>query len=299
MTDPIIPKVFVEGDTVRAQPAGGTPPVHGQLQCLPEKYVAWINEGRRAMYDSILEQQTNIRFFSQHLPVVVTCSMDRLFPFNCANKGVGFVPRQQYLTEFIDLLEATHRNTRNRPWRESLRERVQTMSRIYFDSDKMDYRAMASLEIFERQTFNNLCRTPMASLLYTGDCPDYTSFQLDCVVEIVGPDDPRHRFTVLARTLFEFESFHIMQTRFPYAYIFWIAGVTDKTPVRRPDPSAEKRSLETSGTMRWHEDAMQAVSRAPSMIQQFIRESVEDYASRRGFTEISAELLEEARANLT
>lgn len=299
MSNPVIPKVVVEGNTVRAQAADGSPPLRGELQCLPERYVNWINSGRHAMYDAILQRQTDIHFFSQHLPVVVTYSKHHPFPFNCANKGVGFIPKDPYLPEFIELLEATHQRTRNRPWRESLSERVRVMSRFYSDCDKIDYRTMTSLEIFERQTFKNICETPMASLLYTGDCPGYTSFQLDCIVEIAPPDDLRHRFTMLARTLFEFDSFHITQSRFPYAYIFWIAGVTDKTPVRVERPAIEDCGLEEAGAMRWHDDAEKAVSRAPAMIQQFIRESVEEYGRRRGYTEVTVELLDEARANLT
>ena len=294
MTNLIIPRVVVKGDTVDAHLAGNPEPKRFELQSLPEKYIEWIDQGRRGMYSSILTGRPgNVRFFSQHLPVVVTYSKDNAFPFNCGNKGVGFMPKEEHLPEFIELLEATHDRTRNRPWRESLAQRIETMSRFYFDHDKIDYRAVTSLEIFERTTFGNLCETPLASLLYTGECPDYTSFQLNCVAEIIGPDDPRHRFAVLSRTMFEFDRFHIAQSRFPYAYIFWIAEIRDKTPFQVPD-----RRPETAGGVPWRDDAKQAVGRAPTMIQEFIRESVEDYAGRRGFTEITMEVLQEAKANL-
>ena len=298
MTGPKIPKIRVEQDSISAQAAGDSPPVDGKLVGLPAKYIDWIERGRRNMYGSILERKPDIRFFSQHLPVVVTYAKDAMFPLNCANKGVGFLPKDQYLSEFIELFEETHHRTRNRPWRESLTERLKVMSKFYFDRDKIDYRLVSSLEIFERKTFENLCRTPMASLLYTGDCPDYTSFQLDCVVEIVGPGDPRHHFTVLARTMFEYESFHITQPRFPHAYLFWIAGVTDKTPIQMTAPEVAEPDIGSNDGLRWHDDALRAVGRAPSMIQDFIRESVETYASERGFMEITVEVVEEAKENL-
>jgi hypothetical protein len=61
----------------------------------------------------------------------------------------------------------------------------------------------------------------------------FVSFQADCVVEIMTPDDPRYRFAWAMRRLFEYEPFHVVQTMYPYSYCFWIVGYKDKTPKRR------------------------------------------------------------------
>ena len=53
------------------------------------------------------------------------------------------------------------------------------------------------------------------------------------VVEILSPEHPAYRFAFLNRRLFEYDRFHITQTRFPYAYRFHPVGVRDKTPFAR------------------------------------------------------------------
>ena len=46
------------------------------------------------------------------------------------------------------------------------------------------------LEIFEGSTLRNLTENPFASVLWTGNSPVFASFQVDCVVEIMTPEDP-------------------------------------------------------------------------------------------------------------
>jgi len=141
---------------------------------------------------------------------------------------------------------------------------------------------------------------PLASLLFTGHSPSFTSFQVNCAVEIIGPGDPRYRFITLARTMFEYDDFHITQQNFPYAYVFWISECVSKTPFRRTgemdDRAARRADLELG--MPWDDDALASLSRAPGMIQGHIRSLVEAYASERGFATVSLEIVSEARRNL-
>jgi hypothetical protein len=288
------PKILVEDNAVAVDLAQG--PMRLPLQPLPQRYVEWIEEGRRSMYDHLQGQKNDVHFFSQHLPMLVTQTEDGVFPSNCCNKGVGFIPKAPYLAEFVDRFETVLDRTRDEPWQESLRERIRAVSTFYFDREKIDYRAMSTLEIFKRRTFENLDRTPLASLLFTGDCPRYMSFQLNCTVEIIGPDDPRHRFVLLVRNMFENDYFHITQTHFPHAYIFWISEVIDKTPFQViPDQDGPGAS---PGGMPWDSEALIMISRAPGMIQEHIREQVEKYAHTKGAHEVTVELLQEAKGEL-
>ncbi|MDH5681339.1 MAG: PCP reductase family protein, partial [Spirochaetota bacterium] len=256
------------------------------LISLPMKYIDWIDEGRKGMYDKILGKSESVQFFAQHLPVIVTHTDNDLFPFNCSNKGIGFMPKDEYLSEFIDLFQETIHNTHGKPWQLSIRDRIKSVSRFYFDHDKIDHRAVTSLEIFQKNTYNNLLSKPLSSLLFTGNAPEYISFQLNCVVEIIGQNDPRHTFIMLARTMFEYDHFHITQPQFPYAYIFWISEVKDKTPYRVPEQPDKVQYIKTKGDINWQPEASQAVNRAPGMIRQFIKEKIENYARERGFHEI-------------
>jgi nucleotide-binding universal stress UspA family protein/rubrerythrin len=258
------------------------------------KFVEWIEQGRKSMYAK-LQGKASPGFFTSHLPVMVTQSQGPAFTFNCSNKGVGYLPKAQYLDEFVALFRDTIERTKGRPWQESMEERINAVSRFYFDREKIDYRALSSLEIFEKTTFNNLTRHPFAALHYTGNGPDYVSFQVNCVVEIIGPEDPRHEFVKLARVMFEYDSFHIAQHQFPYAYVFWISEVSDKTPFRVPEKGNKIVTLTTKGSMRWSPEAIESINRAPGMIRQFITDGIEKYARERGFDAIDMDLVREAR----
>ncbi len=198
---------------------------------LPESFMEWMLEGRRAMYDR-LEGKGSASFFGTHLPVVVTWCRHEPFPFNSGNKGVGLVPVADKLAQYSDLYEHTFESCRDIPWQESLPQRLAAVRRLLSEGDVSD-RMLASLEIFEKRTFGNICDFPIATLHYTGSGPVYRSFQINTVVEVVPMGEPAHRFAFWSRRLFEYDSFHITQTKFPYAYVFHPVEVRDKTPKRR------------------------------------------------------------------
>lgn len=286
------PAVRVEGETMTVDAESGS--LSLPVMPLPGKFADWIEQGRRGMYAK-LQGKGAPGFFTSHLPVMVTRNEGKAFPFNCSNKGVGFLPKPEYLDHFVRLFRDTLERTRGRPWQESMEERIKAVSSFYFDREKIDFRALSTLEIFAKTTFANLSRNPLCSLHYTGNGPDYVSFQVDCAAEIIGPDDPRHEFIKLARVMFEYDSFHIAQHEFPYAYVFWISGVSDKTPFRVPEKDGKIITLAAKGSMRWDPEAIESINRAPGMIRQFITESIEKYAKGRGFDAITMDLVREAR----
>ncbi len=273
----------------------GTPVVL-PLLTLGQRHVDWFDDGRRTAYRQIVGDGGPVRSFAQHLPMVVTWRPGGLFPCNCGNKGVGFLPREAQLGHQIEAFERVMRDTRGRPWQDSLKARIRTVARFYFDHEAVDHRLVTGLEIFEKRTYANLRTNPYASLLFTGEGPTYLSFQLNCAVEVVEEGDPRHRFVMLARTMFEHDDFHITQQRFPHAYLFWITELLDKTPFQVGPPPGEVGEpvvTETGGV--WQQAALDMVSRAPGMVQDFIRSSVEAYAAANGFAEITPELVQRAR----
>jgi len=289
-------RILVETNAVAVDLPQGA--VRLPLQSLPSQYADWLEAGRRHLYESLAGQTHSVRFFSQHLPVLVTQTEGRVFPFNCCHKGVGLIPKAEYLSEFIELFRSTLAKTENQPWQESLQQRIQAVSKFYFDREKIDYRAMSTLEIFQRQTLQNLRRIPLAGLLFCGDGPDYVSFQLNCAVEILEPDEPRHTFVVLARSLFEHDSFHLTQRHFPHAYIFWISEVIDKTPFRVATTPERSTPPVPADGLRWDEEAWLAFQHAPAMIQTHIREQIENYARCKGVTEINLRLVQQAKEEL-
>jgi hypothetical protein len=201
---------------------------------LPEKFVNWQLEYKQHIYDTI-ERDEYVAFNQGHLPVVATLGSGSPFP-NLANKGVGFTPKDEYMDRYVKLVEdaVTHISTLPPHAVDETRAlRIATAREFYAHPEHIDWRRLGLLEIFEGTTLRNLIETPLASVLWTGNSPVFISFQVDCVVEIITPEQPRYRFSWAMRRLFEYEPFHVVQTMFPYAYTFWVYDWHDKTPKRR------------------------------------------------------------------
>lgn len=201
---------------------------------LPTKFVRWQLDYKHSVYDAI-ERDEYIAFNAGHLPVVGTWDSASLVP-NLANKGVGFTPKDAFMDHYLGLVEDAVEQISQLPphaVNETRDLRIATARAFYNHPEHIDWRRLGLLEIFEGSTFKNLTENPMASVLWTGNAPVFVSFQVDCIVEIITPDDPRYRFSWAMRRLFEYEPFHVVQTMYPYAYCFWVIDYKDKTPKRR------------------------------------------------------------------
>ncbi len=221
-------------DGVARMNLGGDDVRELEVKELPEKFASWQLEYKRGIYDAI-ERNEYVAFNAGHLPVVATWDEAGLVP-NLANKGVGFTPKDEHIDHYVDLVESAVEKIQELPPNavdETRELRVATAREFYAHPEHVDWRRLGLLEIFEGDTFRNLCRRPLASVLWTGDSPVFLSFQVNCVVEIITPEEPRYRFSWAMRRLFEYEPFHVVQTMFPYAYTFWVYDWHDKTPKRR------------------------------------------------------------------
>lgn len=201
---------------------------------LPEKFIRWQLDYKHKIYNAI-ENDEYIAFNAGHLPVVGTWDEDSLVP-NLANKGVGFTPKDEYLEHYLKIVEDAVEKIQKLPSHavnDTRDLRISAAREFYAHPEHIDWRRLGLLEIFEGFTFKNLSKNPFASVLWTGNSPVFVSFQVDCVVEIITPDDPRYRFSWAMRRLFEYEPFHVVQTMYPYSYCFWVTNWKDKTPKRR------------------------------------------------------------------
>lgn len=205
-----------------------------EIKELPEKFIRWQLDYKHKIYDAI-ENDEYIAFNAGHLPVVGTWDEDSLVP-NLANKGVGFTPKDEYLDHYLNLVEDAVAQIEQLPphaVNDTRDLRIKTAREFYAHPQHIDWRRLGLLEIFEGSTFKNLSKNPFASVLWTGNSPVFVSFQVDCIVEIITPEDPRYRFSWAMRRLFEYEPFHVVQTIYPYSYCFWVMDWKDKTPKRR------------------------------------------------------------------
>lgn len=197
---------------------------------LPRKFIDWQIQSRKELFEKLLHREP-VSFLASHLPVLATLSPDSTI--NLANKGVGLVPKDEYLAHYVELFKRVLSESRNRRWEETLAGRVEAASELLQHPEHINPSRLGSLEIFEGQTFQNIQKDPRVALLFTGAGPEYLSFQLDGIAEILEPGHPVYEFLRASRLLFEYERFHIAQPGYPYAYQFWICGVREKTPQRR------------------------------------------------------------------
>lgn len=203
------------------------------LVALPQKFLDWQIESRRQLFEQLLSREP-VRFLASHLPVLATLNPEGTS--NLANKGVGLIPQDEHLTSYVELFKRTLSENQDRPWEQTLAARVEAASELLGHPQHIDPYRLGSLEIFEGQTFQNVQTNPRVALLYTASGPEYLSFQIDGMAQILKPGQPVYEFLHLSRLLFEHEDFHIAQSKYPYAYQFAVCGVRDKTPHRRSHP---------------------------------------------------------------
>jgi len=203
------------------------------LEALPRRFIDWQIETRFELFEK-LKSKEPVRFLASHLPVLATLCPDSTV--NLANKGVGLIPKAEHLASYTELLKEARSKVQGRPWEETLPERIEAASQLLKHPEHIDPYRMGTLEIFEGQTLRNIEQDPRVALLFTGSGPEYLSFQLDCVAEILDPGHPTYEFLRASRLLFEFDEFHISQPGYPFAYQFWVYGVRDKTPKPRHRP---------------------------------------------------------------
>ena len=197
---------------------------------LPAKFIAWQIHSRQELYEKLLRREP-VQFLASHLPVLATLRSEGTV--NLATKGVGLVPKQQHIAQYIDLFTRVLRDSGSQPRKETLAARVGAARELTRHPDHIDAGRLGSLEIFEGETFRNIRSDPRIALLFTGTGPDYLSYQIEGVAQIVEPGQPVYEFLRASRLLFEHERFHIAQPAYPHAYQFVVSEVREKTPHRR------------------------------------------------------------------
>jgi hypothetical protein len=212
---------------------------------IPTHCLQWLVTSRIRFLEGMKEGRP-MRYFSAHLPVMATWREGEEFPVNLTVKGIGLIPRQELILDYIDLFDAAIAEARTMPWIESLSRRIEVMEKLYSDIENFDPELLGGLEIFEGTAFKNMKDNSMASLLYVGISHDpeniktvnsqmpvamqYISFQINGKVEILEKNNFYYRYLLSARKLFEFDKFHIYQPDYPFGYLIRVAEVKDKSP---------------------------------------------------------------------
>jgi hypothetical protein len=211
------------------------------LNVIPEQIMSWFVSSRQRFMND-LRQGKPLKYFSAHLPVMATWNHHNPFPVNMTVKGIGLIPRTEYLEDYIDIFEGTLAESRALTWHESLSIRIDAMNRLYNEVEVFEPTLLGGLEIFEGKAFENLQENAYTSLLYVGmshteDGIQYISFQVNGQVEILEKDSLSYRFLLASRKLFEFDKFHLYQPDYPFGYLINVMEVRDKSPWTRKNES--------------------------------------------------------------
>ena len=198
-------------------------------QPLPHAFVEWQINERLSLY-KLLEQGGRPMFLAPHLPTLITVHRDyHDFPLNAANKGVGLVPVNDLLPPLIQQIGSILSEIQTLDFKESLPKRLEALTLLYGDQETIDYHLLGGLEIFETQSFTNIVQDPRVSLFFVGGAPNYQSYQINCIAEIVSPPDKFYEFVSSMRALFEPAQFHYQQPMYPYAIKYHVVQIFDKS----------------------------------------------------------------------
>jgi hypothetical protein len=214
-----------------------TLPRHGRVTLtrarLPDTFLIWQSKARISMFEMMDSQGANsVRTAPVHLPVLASVG-DGIFPINLTTRGIGVLPKEEYIAEFTERFQNAKVHVDRSEYWKSLAERVRHARDFYKNHESFDPYILGGLEIFEGQTPKNLMKNPVASLLYTGEAPDFSSYQLNGIIEFIKPENPSYEFLLAARELFAFDHFHVTQHSYPYGYLFHVIEVKEKTPFTR------------------------------------------------------------------
>lgn len=229
------------------------------VRLLSPEFVSW-NLGQRIsalgrmleMIESDQRPAKGVVSFGYHLPVYMTHNPEAdLFPINAANKGTGFVSKGEYLDYYLEKFRAIQTQTEvaadasPEEKQAVIRTRIKTILEFYENTDKIDLRCMAGLEIWPGKTSKNFELDPRVSLHFLG-MPShnqhmrYNQWQVNCIWEKIEPGDKRFEFGVALRQLTmghvgkSFVPGHIpveqtpIRGKHPFGWILWVIETLDK-----------------------------------------------------------------------
>lgn len=155
---------------------------------------------------------------------------DSYFTVNNAVKGMGWLPRQEKLTEVAELLKRT--------WDSPLPVKLAILESLYqHGKENFDLTKQTSLELyarpdFETHTFLNQMTDPGVAIVFL-DLP--TSYELRCIAQMLHPENPN--LTDNERQIVEYvnlvhDYFHGRAPRQATAVVYQVVQVFDNSPPR-------------------------------------------------------------------
>lgn len=161
---------------------------------LPERFLDWLYRERaqlirRQAAGESLSRGELLLGFTRHSPAVVTCGPAGL---NASIKGIGFIPRPEYLEEVL----AAYLAHIARGWHPGYqREGLRLLFDLLYSPEaaqRLDFMRLGTLELARGHTYANLQADPRVTLLFFE--PPTLSFEVRGRAEIHQEGSLYHRF---------------------------------------------------------------------------------------------------------
>jgi hypothetical protein len=163
------------------------------LPNIPDAFIQWAYHGRaklirrQAQGEQIMPHEIFLGF-CRHTPAIVSCGPAGL---NASIKGVGFVPKPEYLQETLD----AYLQHIAQGWHEGYSEKglQLLMTLLYGEScqERIDFNRFGTLELARDHTWQNLQVAPQVTLLFYQ--PPAVSYEVRGRAEIHLEGSPYHR----------------------------------------------------------------------------------------------------------
>jgi hypothetical protein len=197
------------------------------LSDIPDSFLEWLYRERarlirRQAAGESLPRGELLLGFTRHSPAVVTCGPAGL---NASIKGIGFIPKAEYLEETL----AAYLAHIERGWRPGYREEGLRLlvERLYSPpaEGRLDFSRLGTLELARCHTYVNLQADPRVTLLFFE--PPSVSYELRGRAEIHQEGSPYHRFLNAQHDVFHFP--HPERWSERPAYLFFIEEIYDNS----------------------------------------------------------------------
>lgn len=198
---------------------------------LTEEFMEWNIKRRLETLENI-SKGIPPEFAGPHSGMVASYGekrRDSLFSLNNAVKGIGFVPKKEYIKDMIKYMQDTYEA--------KMDVKLAFLKKIYNEPEKLNRKMQSSLELyttkdFETHTFLNLMSNPIATIVFL----DIPSYEIRTIARVIHPDDKNaddYEIDCVKYTNLIHSYFHGKFEKDFIGLLFYVVELFDNTPGRK------------------------------------------------------------------
>ena len=198
---------------------------------LPDPFMEWNTRKRLETLDNIMKGKPP-ELSGPHSGMVASYGVrrkDSQFTLNNAVKGIGFVPKKEYIREKIEYMKKTYKG--------SMKTKLEFLRSLYEHPEILNRKLQVSLELyttpdFETHSFLNLMANPIATIVFL----DIPSYEIRTIARVIHPEDPDasdYEKECVEYTNLIHSYFHGEFSRKFIGLLFYIIEVFDNTPGKK------------------------------------------------------------------